>query len=95
VRPAWHENSTWQNFLVFWWQDKNHGARMVVVNYAPHSGQCYVEVPVEQVKGSGIEFRDLMSEATFVRDRAGLMTRGMYFDLPGYGFHLFDVVNAR
>jgi hypothetical protein len=95
VRPAWHENYTWQNFLVFWWQEKNDGARMVVVNYAPHSGQCYVEVPIEQFNGTAVEFRDLMSEATFVRDRVGLVTRGMYFDLPAYGFHLFDVVRAR
>jgi hypothetical protein len=95
VRPAWHENYTWQNFLVFWWQEKDNGARMVVVNYAPHSGQCYVEVPVERVNGTALEFKDAMSDATFVRDRGGLVTRGMYFDLPGYGFHIFEVLKAR
>jgi hypothetical protein len=95
VRPAWHENYTWQNFLVFWWQEKDNGARMVVVNYAPHSGQCYVEVPVERLNGTVIEFKDSMSDATFVRDRGGLVTRGMYFDLPGYGYHLFEVLKSR
>lgn len=95
VRPAWHENYTWQNFLVFWWQEKDNGARMVVVNYAPHSGQCYVEVPVERLNGTALEFKDSMSDAAFVRDRGGLVTRGMYFDLPGYGFHIFEVLKAR
>lgn len=95
-RPAWHDNYTWQNFLAFWWQQQKGGsAKLVVVNYAPHSGQCYVELPVEQVSGAAIELRDRMSEAVYVRDRAGLVTKGMYFDLPGYKFHLFEVKKAR
>jgi len=91
LRPAWHDNATWQNFLVFCWDGKEEGRRMVVVNYAPHNGQCYVEIPAERLEGTMIEFRDLMSEATFVRDRSGLASKGMYFDLPGYGFHLFEL----
>jgi glycosidase len=94
VRPGWHENPTWQNFLVFWWQSDS-GVRMVVVNYAPHSGQCYVEVPFDRLEGASLEFHDLMSEAIYVRDRGGLATRGMYFDLPGYGYHIFDIRRAR
>jgi hypothetical protein len=94
-RAAWHDNYTWQNFLVFWWQQKGAGVRLIVVNYAPHSGQCYVELPVEQVSGTAIEFRDQMSEAVYVRDRTGLVSKGIYFDLPGYKFHIFDVKKAR
>jgi hypothetical protein len=94
-RAAWHDNYTWQNFLVFWWQGKGNDARLVAVNYAPHSGQCYVELPVEQIAGVAIEFRDQMSDAAYVRDRAGLASRGIYFDLQGYGFHIFDVKKAR
>ncbi len=95
VRPAWHENSTWQNYLVFWWQGKGSGARLVVVNYAPHSAQCYVELPAQHVPGVTVEFRDQMGEATYVRDGAGLATKGMYFDLPAYGFHIFAVQKVR
>ena len=38
-----------------------------------------------------LEFRDLMSEAVFVRDRQGLASKGIYIDLPGYGFYVFSV----
>jgi hypothetical protein len=31
-----------------------------------------------------------MSNAQYVRDRQGLVTKGMYFDLVGYGFHVFE-----
>ncbi len=95
VRPAWHENYTWQSFLVFWWQGKTAGARLVVVNYAPHSGQCYVELPAQHLPGETVQFRDQMSEVTYFRDRAGLATKGMYFDLPAYGFHIFDVKKGK
>ena len=95
ARLAWHDNHTWQNFLVFWWQGKGEGARLVVVNYAPHSGQCYVELPAQHLPGVNVEFRDQMGEAAYVRDRGGLLTKGMYFDLPAYGFHIFEVLKAK
>jgi hypothetical protein len=95
TRAAWHDNYTWQNFLAFWWQGKTGGARLVVVNYAPHSGQCYVELPPQFLPFATVEFRDQMSNSTFVRDKAGLSSKGMYFDLPQYGFHIFDVKKQR
>ena len=95
ARPGWHDNSTWQNFLAFWWQDKTIGARLVVVNYAPHNGQCYIELPIDQIKASPVEFHDLMGEAIYVRERSGLESKGMYFDLPGYGIHIFKVSAGR
>ncbi len=95
IRPAWHENPSWQNFLAFWWRGRQGGARLIVVNYAPLSGQCYVELPVDRITGSPVEFRDLMGDAVYVRDRAGLESRGMYFELPGYGIHIFEVMANR
>jgi glycosidase len=95
VRPGWHDNSTWQNYLVFWWDHPEYGSRLVVANYAPHSGQCYVDLPLDRIEGQSVEFRDLLGSAAYVRDRAGLSGRGMYFDLPGYGIHIFEVLDAK
>jgi len=94
-RAAWHDNYTWQNFLTFWWHNPGVGTRLVIINYAPLSGQCYLDVPLETVPGTKIEFRDLMSDAAYVRDRHGLTSKGMYFDLPPYGLHVFDVRSSR
>jgi len=94
-RPAWQENPTWENFLAFLWQKEGSGVRLVVVNYAPHSGQCYVTLPEQALPSNMLEFKDLLSPALYVRERAGVLARGMYFDLPGYGCHLFDLRPAR
>ena len=94
-RAAWHENHTWQNFLAFWWHQNGGSSRLVVVNYAPLSGQCYVDLPLDLVEGTPVEFRDLMGEAVYARDRAGLASKGMYFDLPPYGLHIFEVSSGR
>jgi len=95
VRPAWHDNATWQNVMAFWWQLEGVGSRLVVVNYAPHSGQAYVEVPGSDLGGQVCDFKDLFSEAQYVRDKHGLMARGMYFDLVGYGFHIFQACTIK
>ncbi len=91
VRPAWHDNPSWENFFVFHWRHRRHGARLVVVNYAPRTGQCYASFPGEQFSGNSLEFRDLMGQAVYVRDAGALLSKGMYFDLPPYGVHIFDV----
>jgi hypothetical protein len=90
-RPAWHDNYTWGNFLIFWWHHPSAGTRLVVINYAPLSGQCYVDVPLEDLPGATIEFHDLLSEATYVRDRNGLASKGIYFDIQPYGIQIFEV----
>ncbi|MEW6511636.1 MAG: alpha-amylase family glycosyl hydrolase [Bacteroidota bacterium] len=94
-KSAWSENHTWQNFLAFWWHEPADGIRLVVVNYAPLPGQCYIDLPLDAVEGNPIEFRDLLGEAAYARDRHGLTTKGMYFDLPPYGLHIFEVGPPR
>ena len=92
-RAAWHDNYTWGNFLIFWWHHASAGGgtRLVVINYAPLSGQCYVDIPLDDIGGSSIEFRDLLGEASYIRDRNGLASKGIYFDLQPYKIHIFEV----
>lgn len=94
-RAAWHDNHTWQNFIAYWWHEPVHGDRLVVINYAPHSGQAYIDIPLDLMEGQLLEFRDLLGPAAYTRERVALQTKGMYFDLPGYGMHMFDVVTAE
>jgi hypothetical protein len=93
-REAWSENYTWGNFLIFWWHHPSAGTRLVVINYAPLSGQCYVDIPLDDIPGGSIEFRDLIGRAAYTRDKSGLLSKGMYFDLQSYGMHIFDVSSA-
>ncbi len=90
AKPAWHENHTWANFQAYWWRAQN-AARLVVVNYAPHNGQCYVELGQDVLSGHQVEFRDLLGPSMYSRDVQQLLHKGMYFDLPPYGLHIFEV----
>ena len=90
VRSAWYDNHTYQNILAYSWRYGND-CRLVVVNYAPLNSQGYVELRLSGVEGSSFEFRDLIGSAVYTRDRSGLETKGMYFDSPGYGIHIFQV----
>ncbi len=93
-RAAWHENSSWQDFLAFWWHLDGGGDRLIVVNYAPRSSQCYLDLPVASLNSQALDFRDLMGPAAYRRDRTTIQNRGMFFDLQPYGFHLFEVAPA-
>jgi hypothetical protein len=62
-----------------------------VINYAPLSGQCHVDIPLEEIPGTPVEFRDLLSDAAYSRERNGLASRGLYFDIQPYGIHVFEV----
>jgi hypothetical protein len=95
AKAAWHDNPTWRNFIACWWHERSAGARLVVVNYAPQNSQCYVEMNLEGVDGSPIEFHDVLGDAVYVRKREPLLNKGMYFDLQPYALHVFEVGPAK
>jgi hypothetical protein len=90
-RPAWDGNPTWQHFVAFGLQGKDRGLLLVAVNYGGTQGQCYVNPPIPSPKGKRVWFRDLMSSARYERDGTELATRGLYLDMPQWGYHVFEV----
>jgi hypothetical protein len=90
--PAWDGNPTWDGFLAFSWQGATVADQLlVVVNYAGNQGQCYVRVPFLELAGRAVRFSDLMSPASYDRDGSDILTRGLYLDLPPWGYHAFEV----
>ena len=90
VVPAWDGNATWQGFLAFEWCLESV-MRLVVVNFAPVQGQCYVVLGKERLAGRQVELRDRLGPAVYQRQGSELLTRGLFLDLPGWGCHLFEV----
>jgi len=88
--PAWDGNWTWDGFLACGWQ-RDTARVLVVVNYAGNQGQCYVRVPFIDLSGRDVGLTDLMNGARYERDRSGLASRGLYVDLPAWGYHVFEV----
>ena len=64
---------------------------LVAVNYAANQSQCYVRVPLQDLGASAVRFDDLMGGGRFDREKSDLDARGLFLDVPAWGYHVFDV----
>jgi hypothetical protein len=88
---AWPGNETWNNFIALWWSAATGERRLVAVNYALYAGQCYARLPPDVLDGRPLRFDDLLGPAEFERESANLGARGLYLDMPAWGYHVFEV----
>ena len=61
------------------------------MNYADHQSQCYVAMPWGDLAGRTWRLADRLGAALYDREGADLSTRGLYLDLPAWGYHVFEV----
>jgi hypothetical protein len=90
--PAWNGNWTSDCFVVWCWQGDDGQRRLVAVNYAENQSQCYARLPFGDLSGRSVRLADLMNPANYDRDGSELLSRGLYLDLPPWGYHVFDVM---
>ena len=90
-KPSWYDNNTWDSFIVFVWEGKNGGRALVVVNYSPYAGQCYVPLPFKDLAGQTIRLKDMMNAASYDRDGSELLSEGLFLDMPAWGYHVFEI----
>jgi len=64
---------------------------LIAVNYAPNASQGYLRLPFQEFTGRTARLKDLMSDASYERDGTDLVSRGLYLDLPSWGYHVFEV----
>jgi hypothetical protein len=89
--PAWDGNWTWDSFICFAWYDSGRTPLIAVVNYAPHQSQCYLHVSCDELSGKVVRLRDLMGPAVYDRPGDEILSRGLYLDLPAWGYHVFEL----
>jgi len=89
--PAWEGNWTHDGFLAFAWNGADAARLLVVVNYAPNQGQCYVRLPFGELSGRAVRLDDPMTGAHYERSGSDVVSRGLYVDLPPWGSHVFGV----
>ena len=91
ARPAWHDNGSNEAFIVFSWTGAGDARRLVAVNYAGGPSQCYVTLPWRDLVGRTWRLQDRLGSAVYDRDGADLAHRGLYLDMPPWGYHVFEV----
>jgi hypothetical protein len=87
--PAWDGNWTWDCYVAWMWTGRTGAPRLVAVNYAGNQSQCYVRLPLPDGPGHALRFRDLMGSSSFDREKGDLEARGLYLDMPPWGYHVF------
>jgi hypothetical protein len=93
-RPAWDGNGTWDSFVAFAWTGPDESRRLVAVNYVDHRSQCYVTVPWRDLGGRSWRLQDLTGPAVYDREGDDLGPKGLYLDMPAWGYHVFAVSPA-
>jgi hypothetical protein len=88
---AWDANWTADCFVAWVWKGAAGDRRLVAVNYAANQSQCYVRVPPQDLGERLVRFEDLMGGGRFDRENSDLEARGLYLDVPAWGYHVFDV----
>ena len=89
--PAWDGNWTSDCFVAWLWTSTAGDRRLGAVNYSANQSQCYVRLPPQDRGDRPVRFEDVMGAACFDRDRDDLDARGLYLDMPAWGYHVFDV----
>jgi hypothetical protein len=90
ARAAWDGNPSHGNYLATCWTLEGD-SRLVVVNLSPDRAQCYLPLGIDELAGRAWLLKDLLGDARYLRDGDSLLSPGLYLDVPGYGFHLFEL----
>ena len=91
---AWEGNWTSDCVMAWTWEGEGSQRLLVVVNYADNQSQCYVRLPFPDLADRPVRLEDLMGSARYDREGSDLVSRGLYLDLPPWGYHAFRVNTA-
>jgi hypothetical protein len=92
---AWEGNWTWDGFVPFCWEGAPGQILLVIVNFQPNQAQCYVGLPFRDLAGRQHDLVDLLGPARYRRSGDDLVGRGLFLDMPAWGFHVFALCTAE
>lgn len=90
---AWSGNASHRGYMAHCWQTGT-AYRLCVANLSPDRGQSYLRLDDAGLVGCSWRLVDLLGSAEYVRDGDRLAGEGLYLDMPGFGYHLFDFQRA-
>jgi hypothetical protein len=94
LAEAWNGNPTWDQFVAFTWEGGPERRLLACVHLGPTQGQCLVRLALPDMCGKKVLLRDLLTPARYERDGDELHSRGLFLDLPPWGYHLFEIAEV-
>ncbi len=89
--PAWDGNGSWEDFIAFAWEGEGRAMAIVVANYAPHDGQCYLRIPFPEIGFGQWQLQDMMNDVIYERHGSDLVSNGLYLGMKPWQYHVFDL----
>jgi hypothetical protein len=89
--PAWDGNGSCDCFIAWSWEARGSQRQLIAVNFAGHQSQCYLRLPFPELAGRMVRLKDQAGAASYERDGDDLLARGLYLDVPAWGYHVFEV----
>ncbi|MET0622878.1 MAG: alpha-amylase family glycosyl hydrolase [Pyrinomonadaceae bacterium] len=89
-REAWDGNPSHRHFVASLWAS-GEALRLTAANLSAERAQCYLPLGPAALANRAWLLRDLLGGASYERDGGGLLTPGLYLDVPAYGHHLFEI----
>jgi hypothetical protein len=86
----WAGNPTYRNIVAHRWSLQGEH-RLVLVNLSHDRSQALVPVDIRTLAGGTWRLHDALNDTFYVRRGDEMVSTGLYVDLPGYGYHLFEV----
>jgi hypothetical protein len=93
-RPAGPGNWTAESFVAYAWAGRD-GSYVVVVNYAAHPSQCWLPLPLADLRGKQIRLEDLVGPEVYDRDGGELIDPGLFIDHAPWHFNVFALHTGR
>ncbi len=90
---AWSDNWTVDSMVSFKWTSENSELNdiLVVVNYSNHQSQCLIKFPLSNKLKNKLEFKDLLGNEVYTRDKQDILTNGLFIDLNPFGYNVFGI----
>jgi glycosidase len=92
--PAWEGNWTSDCFVSFAWHCPGSLPLVAAVNFAANQSQCYLPLPFEELLGKSLSLKDLLNAVTYDRDGDDMARRGLFLDMPPWGYHVFKLARG-
>lgn len=86
-KEAWPGNFTHQDFISFTRNHQQTGLHIFAINYSGHQSQCLFQLSDHPLPDGKITLEDLLAGRRFARDGTDLKTKGLFVDLPPWGYH--------
>jgi hypothetical protein len=90
--PAWEGNQSNDSYLCFLWEGGSEERMLVLVNYAGHFSQGYVQLAFDSLGQNRWCLHDLLSDIEYMYPGSELKAKGIYFDEAPWKTYVFNMI---